>query len=190
MAGKYNRDRVEGAIRDLINAVGEDPSREGLRVTPERVARSMGQLLAGYARDPAQILSAQFETDGYDQMVVLRKVDFYSLCEHHMLPFFGHAAIGYLPGAKVVGVSKLARLVECYARRLQIQERMTQEIGKAMQAVLQPRGWGVIVEARHLCMAARGAEKHRSRMVTSALGGALRTNENARAEFLRLAGVG
>ena len=179
---------VEAAVKQLLFALGEDPEREGLLATPDRVARAYQELLGGYSIDPVHVLSKSFAKDGYDEMVVLREVDFYSLCEHHLLPFYGTATVAYIPKARVVGLSKLARVVEVFARRLQIQERMTAQIAQAIQDALDPIGYGVIVKARHLCMCSRGVGKPRSEMVTSALGGALRLDPKARMEFLQISG--
>jgi GTP cyclohydrolase I len=181
---------TEGAVRVLLRrVVWEDPEREGLLDTPERVVKALGQMTEGYGQDPVEILGTTFDTEGYDEMVVLRGIDFVSLCEHHMLPFTGTAAVGYVPGDRVVGLSKLARLVDCFARRLQIQERMTKEIADAVMNVLSPQGVGVVVSARHSCMGCRGVRKPGASMVTSYLAGVMRDNVAARAEFLALAGV-
>lgn len=177
------------AVRDLLTALGENPDREGLLDTPKRVAKAYQELLAGYDQDPRKVLGTTFEGEGYDQMVALREVPFYSLCEHHMLPFTGTATVVYIPRARVVGLSKLARLVECYGRRLQIQERMTNQIGSALQEVLDPIGYGVAIKAAHLCMCARGVGKNGAEMVTHAVGGLIKEDEKARHEFLRLAGI-
>ncbi len=176
----------EQAVTALLRSVGEDPNREGLKDTPKRVAKMYDELCAGYSQDPKEILSATFSTDEYDEMIVLRDIPFASLCEHHMLPFRGKVHFAYIPDKKVVGVSKIARLVECFARRLQIQERMTVEIGKAFEAIIKPKGVGVIVEAAHECMIVRGIKKEGSKMVTSYLGGVLREKPEAREEFLKL----
>ena len=181
---------VEGAVRILLGRViYEDPTREGLLDTPARVVKALGQMTEGYGQDPREILGTTFDTDGYDEMVVLRGIDFVSLCEHHMLPFIGTAAVGYVPGERVVGLSKLARLVDCFSRRLQIQERMTKEIADAVMEVLSPQGVGVVVSAHHSCMGCRGVRKPGASMVTSYLAGVMRDNVAARAEFLALAGV-
>lgn len=180
--------QAEAAVADLLRWVGEDPSRDGLKGTPNRVVRALKEMTAGYGMDPREFLAVQFEKDGYDEMVVLRDVSFHSLCEHHMLPFSGVATVGYIPGERVVGLSKLARVVECYARRLQIQERMTRQIATALQGSLQPAGVGVIVQAHHSCMGCRGVGQSGSQMVTSALLGAMLEAPETRAEFLALAG--
>jgi len=182
---------ISEGVRMILAGVGEDPERDGLRDTPARVARSMAELCGGYEMDPKDILAAQFDGGTYNAMVVLREVDFFSLCEHHTLVFHGVASLAYIPRARVVGLSKLARLVECFARRLQIQERMTSQIGEALQEHLNPIGWGVEVRAQHMCMAARGVGKQRSEMVTTALGGAFLSDSSVRTEFLsRLTRVG
>ena len=176
------------AVQTILRHIGEDPEREGLERTPERVLKSWEKLYGGYTQDPTKILAADFSSEGYDQMVVLEPIEFWSTCEHHMLPFFGTVAIGYIPGksGRVVGISKLARLVEVYARRLQIQERMTKQIAEALEEAIDPAGVAVIVHGKHLCMVARGVEKQRSAMTTSAMYGVFRQNQSVRDEFLRL----
>ncbi len=181
-------DKVEEHVRFLLSYVGEDATREGLVDTPARVRRALLELTAGYGEDPKDILSTSFDAGSYDEMVILRGIKFHSLCEHHMLVFSGEAAVGYLPGARVVGLSKLARLVECYARRLQIQERMTREIADALEVHIEPNGVGVIVRAHHSCMGCRGVRQAGSEMVTSAMLGSMKENPETRAEFLALAG--
>lgn len=176
--------RAKRAVRNLLLAVGENPEREGLKETPGRVARSFAEMLAGYRQDPAKILACDFGSERYDEMVVLRAIPFHSLCEHHLLNFSGTATVAYLPMERVVGISKLARLVECYARRLQIQERMTVQIADALAEHLKPRGWGVRIEAQHLCMRARGVRIEPGPLVTTAVGGLIKEDEKARAEFL------
>ena len=174
------------AIRQVLRAIGEDPDREGLLDTPDRVIKSWGELFAGYGQEPAEILSTTFgEVGGYDEMVLLRDIPFQSTCEHHMLPFIGKAHVAYLPGQRVVGLSKLARLVECFARRLQIQERLTSEVADAIMEHLEPAGCGVVVEAGHGCMACRGVRKEGATMVTSSLRGEFKAPAT-RAEFLGL----
>jgi GTP cyclohydrolase I len=172
-------------IAALIARYDPHPDREGLEDTPRRWLSAMAEMTAGYDTDPADVLGTTFEV-GYDQMVLVRDIPFASLCEHHLLPFHGHATIGYLPTGRVVGLSKLARLVECYARRFQIQERMTADICDTIQKVLDPAGVGVVVKAFHTCMALRGVRKE-AEMVTSAVYGALRNEPEARAEFMALA---
>ena len=172
-------------VRRMIQLIGEDAAREGLRETPERVVRSWKELFSGYGQSPADVLKCDFEADGYDEMIVCRNVQFYSTCEHHMQPFFGKASVGYLPDKRVVGLSKLARLVDVFARRLQIQERLTEQIAAALQAHAQPRGVGVVMEAQHFCMVCRGARKEQSSMITSSLKGVFR-EAAARQEFFAL----
>ena len=181
---------VEGAVRVLLaRVVFEDPRREGLLDTPRRVVKALGEMTSGYGEDPRHLLGTTFDTDGYDEMVVLRGIEFVSLCEHHMLPFTGIAAVGYVPRERVVGLSKLARLVDCFSRRLQIQERMTKQIADAVMEILEPKGVGVVVSARHSCMGCRGVRKATADMVTSSLAGVMLDDRAARAEFLALAGV-
>ena len=176
---------VEEHIRAMLEALGEDPQRDGLLATPGRVARSLAFLTSGYQMDPRAVVGeAMFEAE-YDEMVTVH-CEVYSLCEHHMLPFFGRCHIAYLPSGKIVGLSKLARLAEVYARRLQVQERLTTEIATAIDEILQPRGVGVVIEAQHLCMMMRGVQKQGSSMVTSAMRGGFRTNPLTRGEFLDL----
>ncbi len=179
---------AQEAVRCLLRAVGEDTEREGLLDTPRRVVAALQEMTCGYHDDPAAILAVTFNGDEYDEMIVVRNVDFVSLCEHHVLPFTGTADLAYIPGnGRIVGLSKLARLVECFARRLQVQERMTQQIAAAMEEHLRPQGVGVVVRARHSCMACRGVRKAEAEMVTSTMLGALRDEPAARAEFLSLA---
>jgi len=173
-------------IFDLLRVVGENPEREGLKNTPDRVARMYAELLSGYAEEPTRIVNNALFHVNYDEMVLVRDIEFYSLCEHHMLPFFGKCHIAYLPGKKVIGLSKLPRLVDVYARRLQVQERMTQQIADTLNQVLKPKGVGVIVEARHFCMMMRGVEKQHSAAVTSAMFGCFRDEQETRQEFLSL----
>jgi GTP cyclohydrolase I len=175
---------VAGAISTILDAVGEDPTRGGIAETPSRVARMYDELLSGYKTDPVELLNnALFDVE-YDEMVVVKDIDFYSLCEHHMLPFYGHASVGYLPNDKVIGLSKIPRLVDMFARRLQVQERMTQQIASFLDELIKPRGVAVVVEASHLCAAMRGVKKQRTRMVTSAMLGAFRDNPSTRGEFM------
>jgi len=179
-------ERARLAIRTLLEAIGEDPDREGLRETPDRVIRSWSELYAGYLQNPAEILATTFEeVEGYQEFVLLRDIPFESTCEHHMLPFSGTAHVAYLPGSHVVGLSKLARLVDCFARRLQIQERMTQSIADALMHHLSARGAAVKLEASHACMSCRGVRKQGSTMVTVAFQGAYGT-PSYRDEFLAL----
>lgn len=172
----------EDLVKQMLDAIGENSSREGLLDTPKRVVKSWRELFSGYEQSPSSILERDFDGAGYDEMIVLRDIELYSTCEHHMLPFYGKAHVAYIPGARVVGLSKLARLVECFARRLQIQEKLTREIAEAIHECLAPKGVGVIIEAKHMCMVARGVGKQNSVMTTSALLGKFRDAE-VRAEF-------
>ncbi len=178
---------AEAAVRTLIEWAGDDPGREGLRETPARVARSYRELFAGYASNPRDYLERTFEeVGGYDELVVLRDIPVVSFCEHHMLPVLGHAHVGYLPTSRVVGISKLARVVHGFARRLQIQEKLTAEIAEAIDTILRPKGVGVVVEAEHSCMSLRGVNTVGSHMITSHLTGSIRDDARTRQEFLRL----
>lgn len=172
------------AVVSLIRFIGEDPGRDGLADTPDRVIRAWREMTAGYDQDPAEILGRTFDEPS-DELIVLSGVAFHSICEHHLLPFHGTACVGYLPG-KVVGISKLARLVDCFARRLQIQERMTRQIAEAVMLHLDARGAGVIVRAHHLCMGCRGVRQPGADMITSSMAGSLRSDATTRSEFLRL----
>ncbi len=184
-----SREEAEAAVRTLLRWIGEDPQREGLHETPHRVVKAFQEHFKGYLVDPADILRKTFEeVEGYDEMVVLRDIGFESHCEHHMAPIIGRAHVAYLPVRRVVGISKLARLVEAFAKRLQIQERMTAQIADAIAEVLQPRGVGVVVEATHHCMTTRGIHKPGSLMVTSRLLGEFKTNPETRREFLAIVG--
>jgi GTP cyclohydrolase I len=171
-------------VHDLIKALGEDPDREGLKNTPYRVARMYGELLGGYKMDPQKIVNGALFSIKYDEMVLVRDIEFYSLCEHHMLPFLGRAHVAYIPEDKVIGLSKIPRIVDMYARRLQVQERMTRQIADFLQTTLKPQGVAVVVEAVHLCSMMRGVKKHDARMTTSAMHGAFRANLATRQEFL------
>jgi len=177
--------RIEAAVREILLAIGEDPGREGLLRTPARVAAAYGELFAGLREDPRRHLSVTFD-EGHKEMVVLRDIPFASCCEHHLLPFTGHAHIAYIPQGRVVGVSKLARLVEGYARRPQVQERLTSEIADALMDALQPDGCGVVIEATHTCMTIRGIQKPGSTMITSAVRGGFRRRPETRAEFFAI----
>ena len=172
--------------RAILELLGEDPEREGLLKTPNRVARSLAFLTQGYQQDPVAVLQSAMFREDYQQMVIVKDIDFYSLCEHHMLPFYGKCAIGYISRGKVLGVSKLARIVDMFARRLQIQERMTEEIANAVMAETGAEGVGVVIKAKHLCMMMRGVEKQNSEMTTSAVLGSFRSDEKVRQEFLSL----
>lgn len=186
---KPSRDEAEDAIRTLLRYAGEDPTREGLLETPMRVVKSYEEFYQGYAQDPREYLSRTFEeVHGYDEMVVLRDIPFESHCEHHMAPIIGKAHVGYLPRNKVVGISKLARVVETYAKRLQVQEKMTAQIADCIQDILEPYGVGVVIQATHECMSTRGVHKHGVSMVTSRMAGAFREDEKTRREFLAVVG--
>ena len=186
-ARRPTRAEAEAAVRTLLLWAGDDPDREGLLDTPDRVARSYREMFAGYDVDPREYLERTFEeVGGYDELIVLRDIRFVSVCEHHMLPVIGRAHVAYLPTDRVVGISKLARVVRGYARRLQIQEKMTSEIAKAIQEVLQPQGVGVVIEAEHSCMTLRGVNAPGTSLITSHLTGVLRNDARTREEFLRL----
>ncbi|MGR8950340.1 MAG: GTP cyclohydrolase I FolE [Gammaproteobacteria bacterium] len=188
-AAAIGRTEAEAAIRTLLRFAGDNPDREGLRDTPSRVARSYGELFAGYAMDPRKILDRTFsETDGYDEMIILRDVPFVSHCEHHMVPFMGTAHVAYLPHQRVVGISKLARVIDAYARRLQIQEKLTVQIAEAIETVLRPRGVAVVLRAQHQCMTMRGVKKPGVSMVTSRMVGVFRDVAETRREFLAMIG--
>jgi GTP cyclohydrolase I len=175
---------IECAVRNILVAIGEDPERQGLLDTPDRVSRMYEELTAGYHVDPEKLVNeAIFDVD-YDEMVVVRNIDFYSLCEHHMLPFMGQAHVGYIPSGHVIGLSKIPRVVEMFARRLQIQEQMTVQIAEFLNSVLHPQGVGVVVEGMHMCAAMRGVKKSNARMVTSAMLGSFKRSQNTRNEFL------
>lgn len=185
-----SREEAEQAVRTLLLWVGEDPSREGLRGTPRRVARAFEDWCSGYAEDPVAFLRRTFEeVDGYDEMIVLRDIPFESHCEHHIAPIIGKAHVGYLPDGKVVGISKLARVVNAFARRLQVQESLTAQIAHCIQDVLKPLGVGVIIEAEHQCMTTRGVHKHGVSMITSQLLGQFRSDPRTRSEFMSIIGT-
>lgn len=182
----YQQDNaaIEEAVRSILISVGDDPNRDGLLKTPDRVARMYSELLEGYRIDPDKLINgALFEVD-YQEMVLVRDIEFYSLCEHHMLPFIGKAHVAYIPNGKVIGLSKIPRVVDMFARRLQVQERMTQQIADFLMAVLEPQGVAVVVEGTHMCAMMRGVKKANARMITSAMLGAFRNDEKTRAEFL------
>ena len=184
---KPSREEAEQAVRTLLRWAGDDPSREGLMETPARVVRSYEEFFAGYQEDPEALLERTFEeTDGYDEIVLLKDIRFESHCEHHMAPIIGRAHVAYLPKKRVVGISKLARLVEMYAKRLQIQEKMTAQIANAINDILQPQGTAVVIEAAHQCMTTRGIHKPGVTMVTSTMLGAFRDNPSTRREFLAM----
>ena len=175
---------VRKAVIEIIKGVGEEPEREGLRNTPDQVSRMYAELLSGYHADPEKIINGAVFHINYDEMVLVRDIEFYSLCEHHMLPFLGRAHVAYLPAGKIIGLSKIPRIVDMYARRLQVQERMTRQIADLLQETLEPHGVAVVVEAMHLCSMMRGVKKHDARMTTSAMHGTFRTNLATRQEFL------
>jgi len=173
-------------LEKIIRGLGEDPEREGLRRTPERAAQALEYLTSGYAQSVEQILNGALFSVNYDEMVIVKDIEFFSLCEHHMLPFFGKVHVAYIPREKVIGLSKLPRIVDMFARRLQLQERMTQQIAETIETAISPLGVGVVCEARHLCMMMRGVEKQHSGAVTSSMLGAFRSNKGTRDEFLSL----
>lgn len=184
---KPSYDVAREAVRTLLRWAGDDPDREGLTGTPDRVLRSYAEFFAGYDQDPLQFLTRTFsEVEEYDEMVVLRDIPMHSHCEHHMVPFVGKAHIGYLPDRRVVGISKLARVLDVYARRLQIQEKLTKQVAAAIQSVLMPHGVGVVIEATHECMTSRGVQKEGVKMVTSCLLGTFREDSATRREFLSM----
>jgi GTP cyclohydrolase I len=181
---RINFTEVQSAVQHILHAIGEDPDRDGLKRTPERIARMYVELLSGYQIDPVQVVNdALFEVK-YDEMVIVRDIEFYSLCEHHMLPFMGRVHVAYIPDGKVLGLSKIPRIVDLYARRLQVQERMTRQIADCIRDLLHPQGVAVVVEGLHLCMSMRGVQKHNARLTTSAMHGAFRANLATRQEFL------
>jgi GTP cyclohydrolase I len=180
------KENIAGLMRKVIALVGEDPEREGLRKTPERFEKALKFLTSGYHQNLDSVLNGATFSVSYDEMVVVKDIEFFSLCEHHLLPFFGKAHVAYLPSKRVLGLSKIARLVNMYARRLQIQERMTSQIAEAISEKISPEGVGVIIEARHLCMQMRGVEKQHGQAVTSAMLGSFRHNKQTRDEFLSL----
>lgn len=179
-------DSLELHVRSILTELGEDPGREGLQRTPARVAAALRYLTGGYDEDPGEIINGALFTEDYQEMIVEKDIDFYSLCEHHMLPFHGKAHVAYIPRKKIVGVSKLARLVDAYARRLQVQERLTNQIASTIMDRINPLGAAVVMEAEHMCMRMRGVQKQNSTIITSALLGAFRTQEKTRAEFMTL----
>jgi GTP cyclohydrolase IA len=176
----------EELVREMLVRLGEDPEREGLTATPERVRKAMKYLTKGYNEDPDAMLKGALFTVSYDEMVIVKDVEMFSLCEHHMLPFFGKVHVAYIPNGRVIGLSKIPRLIEIFSRRLQIQERLTTQIAETIQRVIEPQGVGVVIEARHLCMMMRGVEKQHSAAVTSSMLGVFRNEEETRTEFLSL----
>ncbi|HHC07388.1 MAG TPA: GTP cyclohydrolase I FolE [Actinobacteria bacterium] len=178
---------IEGSIRSLLAELGEDPKREGLRRTPLRVAKALEFLTSGYDATVAEVVNdAVFDAEGAEEMVLVKNIEYYSLCEHHLLPFFGKAAVAYLPKGKIIGLSKIARIVDVFARRLQVQERLTNQIADALTEILDPHGVAVVIEGRHLCMMMRGVQKQDSAMVTSAMRGTFKEDARTRSEFLDL----
>ncbi len=187
---EITREQAEAAVRVLLRWAGDDPDREGLLDTPDRVVRAFEEYFVGYSEDPEKVLGRTFEeTDGYDEMVLLKDITFESHCEHHLAPIIGRVHVGYIPESRVVGISKLARVVDIFAKRLQIQEKMTAQITNTITKVLEPKGVAVVVQAQHQCMTCRGIHKQGVDMVTSSMTGLFRTDPRTRAEFLNLAGV-
>ncbi|MFI5281523.1 MAG: GTP cyclohydrolase I FolE [Candidatus Dormibacterales bacterium] len=180
------KDPMPGLVEAMLVALGEDPGRQGLKATPDRMARALRELTDGYGVTPEDVIAGAVFDQDYDEMVVVKDIPFFSLCEHHLLPFFGHFHVGYLPKGKVVGLSKIPRLVDVFAHRLQLQERMTKEFAEALAAALEPKGVGVVVEARHLCMEMRGVQKTGGQLITSCMLGTFRRDPRTRAEFLDL----
>ena len=186
MRDTQNLERLTELYRQILIEIGEDPDREGLLKTPSRAAAAFLDFTRGYTQDVSTVLNRAIFTEEYDDMVIVRNIEMYSLCEHHLVPFFGSVHIGYLPQGKILGLSKMARLVEMFSRRLQVQERLTHEIAHALNDAIEPRGVAVVIEARHLCMMSRGVEKQQSSMVTSCVLGAFREDRATRQEFLEL----
>mgnify|MGYP001162123433 CR=1 FL=1 len=185
MSDNYNK-KLAKSIKSVLSEIGEEPAREGLIKTPERVAKSITYLTKGYKEDPSKILKSAMFTEDYSQMVLVKDIELYSLCEHHMLPFFGKVHIGYIPNGYIVGLSKLPRIVDVFARRLQVQERLTDEIKDCLQNTLDPKGVAVVIEAQHLCMQMRGVQKQHSSTTTSAFSGVFLKDEKTRSEFMNL----
>lgn len=181
-----NEKKIASLVKDLLVELGEDPEREGLLKTPMRVAKSLAFLTRGYRQTPRKVINNAIFESGTNHMIILRNIEVYSMCEHHMLPFYGTCAIGYISRGKVLGVSKLARIVDCYARRLQIQERLTEQVAEAIMDAVDAEGVGVVFKCKHLCMMMRGVEKQNSEMITSAMLGSFRADEKVRQEFLSL----
>jgi GTP cyclohydrolase IA len=180
--------KIEEAVSSMLVELGEDPSREGLEKTPQRVAKALAFLTSGYEKDVMKELNGAVFSEKYSEMVIVKDIDFFSMCEHHMLPFFGRAHVAYIPNGKIIGLSKIPRIVEVFSRRLQVQERMTQQIADTLYEALNPLGVGIVIEARHMCMIMRGVEKRNSVATTSAMHGAFRNDEKTRQEFLTLLG--
>jgi GTP cyclohydrolase I len=181
---RHQNEAIEAAVREILIQVGENPDREGLLRTPERVARMYDEILAGYTVDPATIVNNALFDVSYDEMVMVKDIEFFSMCEHHILPFFGRANVAYVPSDKVIGLSKIPRIVDMFARRLQVQERMTRQIAELLSDVLNPQGVAVVIEASHMCSMMRGVKKEHARMVTSAMLGSFRESEKTRNEFM------
>jgi GTP cyclohydrolase I len=179
-------DPIPGLVTSMLKELGEDPGRDGLASTPDRVARALRFFTEGYGQDPVKVLNGALFSVDYDEMVVVKDIDFYSLCEHHMIPFFGRVHVGYVPDGKVVGLSKIPRLVEMFSRRLQVQERLTVQIAQTLHEVLRPRGVGVVVESIHLCMMMRGIQKQNAFAITSSLHGDFQSDPKTRSEFMEL----
>lgn len=177
--------KLEGLFTKILENLGEDPSRQGLVRTPLRAAKAMEFLTSGYHQDLDEILNGAIFDEDYDEMVIVKEIEFYSLCEHHILPFWGRCHVGYLPRNRIIGLSKIPRIVDMFSRRLQVQERLTREIAEALETALDPRGVAVVIEAQHLCMMARGVEKQAPKMATNVMRGAFREDSSTRAEFLR-----
>ena len=185
-AAEPSLDRMESHFRDILKDLGEDPKREGLKKTPHRVAKALAELTSGYRVDVDAMINNALFHESYNEMVLVRDISFYSMCEHHMLPFFGRAHVAYLPNKRIIGLSKIPKLVEIFSRRLQVQERLTEQIAETLEAKLKPRGVGVILEARHLCMEMRGAESHSSPTTTSCMLGNFQKDPRTRKELLDL----
>ena len=188
--GTDSIEQIQQSVTDILNALGEDPARECLIKTPSRVARSLEYLTKGYSEDPKTVINGALFVEDYSEMIVLQDLDFFSLCEHHLLPFFGKASVAYIPQRRIVGISKLARLVDIYARRLQVQERLTTQVANLLMEELDPAGVAVVLRAEHLCMRMRGVEKQNSVVVTSAMLGIFRTHQETRQEFMNLVNSG
>ncbi len=180
-----NQEKIEKAITEVLEEIGENTDREGLKDTPKRVAKAYDKIFGGYNMKPEDIMTV-FDGEDYDEMIICKDIDFYSTCEHHMQPFFGKVSIGYIPDKKIVGISKLPRIVEIFSRRLQNQERLTMQIAKTINKLIKPKGVGVVMEGKHLCMMARGVEKQNAKMTTSSCTGIFRSDRGTRNEFLRL----
>lgn len=180
----FDLDTISKSVKEILKAIGEDPTREGLLRTPERVALAYQEILGGYETDPVKLINGALFTVDYDEMVIVKDIEYYSLCEHHMLPFFGKAHVAYVPRGKVIGLSKIPRIVDMFAHRLQVQERMTQQIAEFIQNAVNPWGVGVVIEGQHLCMMMRGIKKEQAKMTTSAMLGGFRKRLETRMEFL------